>query len=134
MVHYRFKNHWCLLGKHRPRAPTQKAPGDLPGGQSPSPSHPFLPFLWGARAPWPPRAAPLSFLLKLRRLSHAEASDHLKGDKVADMFGQLRQIEVQDAGMVVRPLRGNHQDCHHLRPPGWLPISLSRSATSQHAR
>ncbi len=34
------------------------------------------------------------------------------------MFGQLRQIEVQDAGIEVRPLRCNHQGCHHLWPPG----------------
>ncbi len=62
---------------------------------------------------------PLSFLLKLSQLSHVAASDHLKGEKVADMFGQLRQIgEVHDAGMEVRPLCSNRRGCHDLRPPG----------------
>jgi hypothetical protein len=63
--------------------------------------------------------APLSFLLTLRQLSHAAGSDRLEGEKVAAMFGQLRQTgEVQDAGMEVRPLCSNRQGRHHLRPPG----------------
>jgi hypothetical protein len=130
MVYYRIKNHWCLLGKHRPWAPIRRALGGLPGGQSLSPS---LPFLWGARAPWPPRDAPLSFLLKLRPLSHASASDRLEGENVANMFGQLRQIEeVPDAGMEVHPLCGNRRGRHHLLPPCEPAPDLI--PTSQHAR